>query len=99
MSIKINEKLQLIRESERLNMREMSDITGINYTTYAGYEYGKAKISYEATVKIFRLPRFRKYQSWFMFDEIDVSRGQIAPALAHNGPGETQSDLSGKQTG
>lgn len=99
MSIEINEKLQLIRESERLNMREMSDITGINYTTYAGYEYGKAKISYEATVKIFRLPRFRKYQSWFMFDEIDASRGQIAPALAHNGPESNESDHSEKQIG
>ncbi|HDS5478743.1 TPA: helix-turn-helix transcriptional regulator [Serratia liquefaciens] len=99
MSIAINEKLKLMRESERLKMKEMSEITGINYTTYAGYEWGKAKLSYEASVKIFRLDRFRKYQDWFMFDKTDPGRGQIAPALAHCGQETIQSDQSGKQTG
>lgn len=99
MSTSTAEKLQLMRESERLNMREMADLVGIVYTTYAGYEYGKAKLSYEASVKIFRLDRFRKYQDWFMFDKTDPDRGQISPALAHYGQESTQSDQSGKRTG
>ncbi|MDN6018720.1 MAG: XRE family transcriptional regulator, partial [Enterobacterales bacterium] len=40
MSISINEKLKLIRESERLKMKELTELAGINYTTYAGYESG-----------------------------------------------------------
>ncbi|EAP9510499.1 helix-turn-helix transcriptional regulator [Salmonella enterica] len=91
MSTAVNVKLQLMRESERLNMREMADLAGISYTTYVGYEWGKAKLSYEASVKIFRLERFRKYQDWFMFDETNPDRGQVAPALAHCGQEETTS--------
>lgn len=99
MSIEVCEKLKLIRESERLKMKEMAEITGINYTTYAGYEYGKAKLSYEASVKIFKLPRFRKYRDWFMYDETDPSTGQIAPALAHSGHTAITSQHSDQKTG
>lgn len=53
----------------------------------------------ESAIKLFRHPRFHKYQEWFMYDRTDPSRGQIAPALAHNGQDEIQSDPSGKQIG
>ena len=53
----------------------------------------------ESAIKLFGHPRFNKYQDWFMYDRIDPSRGQIAPALAHSGQETTQSDHSGKQTG
>lgn len=99
MSISQCEKLQLIRDSERLKSKQVADMIGVNYVTYNGYELGKSKMSLEAAIKLFGHPRFHKYQDWFMYDRTDPSRGQIAPALAHNGPGETQSDLSGKQTG
>lgn len=99
MSIHQSEKLKLIRDSERLKSKEVADLIGVNYGTYNGYEIGKAKMSLEAAIKLFGHPRFHKYQDWFMYDRTDPSRGQIAPALAHNGPGETQSDPSEKQTG
>ncbi|EEI9427931.1 helix-turn-helix transcriptional regulator [Salmonella enterica subsp. diarizonae] len=99
MSITQGEKLSLIRESERLTKKQLTDLININYGTYHGYESDKSKMTLESAVKLFGHPRFHKYQDWFMHDRIDPSRGQIAPALAHNGPGSTQSDPSEKQTG
>lgn len=93
------EKLALIRDSERLTKRQMSELTGLNYSSYGGYERDRTKMTLEAAVSIFGHPRFHKYQDWFMYDRIDPSRGQIAPALAHYGQETTQSDPSGKQTG
>ncbi|HDL7750894.1 TPA: helix-turn-helix transcriptional regulator [Yersinia enterocolitica] len=91
MSIAQNEKLKLIRDSERLKSKEVADIVGINYSTYNGYELGKAKISLESAIKIFGHPRFHKYQDWFMYDRVDPAKGQIAPALALYTPDETSS--------
>lgn len=86
-----NDKLKLIRESERLNVKQTAEMVGINYVTYHGYESGKAKMSLESAMKFFKHPQFRKYRDWFMFDEIDPAKGQIAPALARNMPGEITS--------
>lgn len=99
MSISQSEKLQLIRDSERLKSKEVADLIGVNYGTYNGYELGKSKMSLDAAIKLFGHPRFHKYQDWFMYDRTDPSRGQIAPALAHNGPDEIMSSPSGKQIG
>ncbi|UBX30121.1 MULTISPECIES: helix-turn-helix transcriptional regulator [Arsenophonus] len=99
MSTPKNEKLKLIRESERLKLKEMTDLTGINYHTYHGYESGKMNMSLESAEKLFSIARFRKYMDWFMFDETNPEAGQIAPALAHNGPEKTMSVQSKKKTG
>lgn len=99
MSISQGDKLALIRDSERLTKQQLVDLVGINYTTYHGYERDKSRMTLDSAIKIFGHPRFHKYQDWFMYDRTDPSRGQIAPALAHNGPEQTQSDHSEKQTG
>ncbi|KNA29562.1 XRE family transcriptional regulator [Pantoea ananatis] len=99
MSMTQGEKLALIRDSERLTKRQISELTGLNYSSYGGYERDRTKMTLEAAVSIFGHPRFHKYQDWFMYDRIDPTRGQIAPALAHYGQETTQSDPSGKQTG
>ncbi|WP_273827742.1 helix-turn-helix domain-containing protein [Providencia rettgeri] len=99
MSIPQSEKLKLIRESERLKTKDVADLVGINYSTYHGYEVGKAKMPMEAGMKLFMHPRFKKYLHWFMFDEIDPEAGQIAPALAHSGQDATTSSRSEKKTG
>lgn len=99
MSISQGEKLALIRDSERLTKMQLTELIGINYTTYHGYERDKSKMTLESAIKLFGHPRFNKYQDWFMYGRIDPSRGQIAPALAHSGQEITQSDQSGKQTG
>ena len=99
MSSYDNEKLKLIRESERLNVKQAADLVGINYVTYHGYESGKAKMSIESAMKFFKHPRFRKYRDWFMFDETDPEAGQIAPALAHIGQEQSESDRSEKKIG
>ncbi|AIU74103.1 XRE family transcriptional regulator [Hafnia alvei FB1] len=99
MSISQGDKLALIRDSERLTKQQLVDLVGLNYTTYHGYERDKSRMTLDSAIKIFGHPRFHKYQDWFMYDRTDPSRGQIAPALAHNGPEKTQSDHSEKQTG
>ncbi|MDL4913099.1 MAG: helix-turn-helix transcriptional regulator [Enterobacterales bacterium endosymbiont of Blomia tropicalis] len=99
MSIEQREKLKLIRDSERLNTKQLAELLGINYHTWHGYESGKSKMPMEAGMKLFKHPRFRKYRDWFMFDEIDTEAGQIAPALAHIGQELTKSSQSEKKTG
>lgn len=99
MSISQSEKLKLIRDSERLRSKDVADLVGLNYATYHGYEVGKAKMSLEAGIKLFKHPRFRKYRDWFMFDETDPATGQIAPVLAHFGPENTTSSPSDQKTG
>lgn len=99
MSTTQAEKLKLIRESERLKLKEVSDLTGINYHSYHGYEVGKMKMSMEAGIKFFGHPRFRKYRDWFMFDETNPAAGQIAPVLSLNGQEIIELSQSGKKTG
>ncbi|ELI8203697.1 helix-turn-helix transcriptional regulator [Yersinia enterocolitica] len=91
MSITQGEKLRLIRNSEQLTKRQLTDLIGIVYTTYHGYEADKSKMTLESAIKIFGHPRFHKYQDWFMYGKTDPAKGQIAPALALYMPDETNS--------
>ncbi|EHI8953674.1 TPA: helix-turn-helix domain-containing protein [Salmonella enterica subsp. diarizonae serovar 50:k:z] len=99
MSIPQNEKLKLLRESERLKMKEMSDLIGINYYTYHGYESGKSKMPLDFGILLLRNPRFRKYRDWFMFDETEPKAGQVVPALAHIGQEDSEFSHYGSNTG
>ncbi|KNC95763.1 XRE family transcriptional regulator [Trabulsiella odontotermitis] len=94
-----HEKLTLMRESERLNRKEMSQLVDIPYSSLANYESGRMKMSFEAGAKIFKNPRFRKYRDWFMFDETNPATGQIAPVLSLNGQEIIELSQSGKTTG
>lgn len=91
MSISYGEKLKLIRNSEQLTKKELTDLIGLNYTTYHTYESGRANMSLDSMVKLFGHPRFQKYQDWFMYNKTDPAKGQIAPALALYTPDETSS--------
>lgn len=99
MSISQSDKLKLIRDSERLKSKEVADLVGLNYSTYHGYEIGKAKMSMEAGMVFFKHPRFRKYRDWFMFDETNPEAGQIAPVLSLSGPDATTSTPSDRKNG
>lgn len=99
MSIPISEKLKLIRESERLNRRQFSELTGVIYSTLSGYEAGTKSASLEPIMKIFQHPKFVKYTLWFMTDQVSPEAGQIAPALAHFGQDLTTSQHSDQKTG
>ncbi len=56
-------------------------------------------MSFEAGMKLFKHPRFRKYRDWFMFDEINPGAGQIAPALSPDGQVGIISTHFGKEIG
>lgn len=99
MSIQIHEKIKLVRESERLNRKQFSELTGIVYGSFCSYEAGDKKPGVEQIIKILQHPRFTKYTLWFMTDQISPEAGQIAPALAHFGQQTTTSPHSDQKTG
>lgn len=99
MTIDTNEKLTLIRESERLKKVEMSKLVGIPYSSLVNYEAGRMKMSLEVAAKILKHERFKKYRDWFMFDETDPSINQIAPVLAKVARSSTDSNDPPQKTG
>ncbi|EPC0890970.1 MULTISPECIES: helix-turn-helix domain-containing protein [Citrobacter] len=99
MSIDVSEKIKLIRESERLNRREFSDLTGVPYSSLGSYENRSKNAGVESIMKILQHPRFTKYTLWFMTDQVAPEAGQIAPALAHFGQDVTTSQHSDQKIG
>ncbi|ECC8558799.1 TPA: helix-turn-helix transcriptional regulator [Salmonella enterica] len=99
MSTPVYEKIKLIRESERLNKKQFSELTGIAYSTLGGYESGVKKPGVEAIMKMLQHPRLTKYTLWFMADQVAPESGQIAPALAHFGQDVTTSQHSDQKIG
>jgi len=99
MSIDVSEKIKLIRESERLNRREFSELTGVPYSSLSSYENRSKNAGVESIMKILQSPRFTKYTLWFMTDQIAPESGQIAPVLAHYGQDATTLQHSGQKTG
>ncbi|MGJ0625471.1 helix-turn-helix domain-containing protein [Xenorhabdus bovienii] len=99
MSTAIGEKIKLIRESERLNRRQLSELVDIPYSSLTYYESGRTVPDVTVVMKIFNHQKFKKYTMWFMTDEIAPEAGQIAPALAHIGLDATNYTHSGQKTG
>lgn len=99
MSMDISEKLKLMRESERLNRKQFSEITGIPYSSLSSYESRQKGAGIEQIMKILQNPRFTKYTMWFMTDTIAPEVGQIAPVLAHFGQETTTLHHSENKTG
>lgn len=97
--MEISEKLQLMRESERMNRMQFADFTGIPYRTLYGYEAKGKEMSVTAVQKLFADPRFGKYMMWFLTDQTSPETGQIAPALAHFGQENQDSHHSDQKTG
>ncbi|ELT3494374.1 MULTISPECIES: helix-turn-helix domain-containing protein [Citrobacter freundii complex] len=99
MSNNIAERLKVMRESERMNRREFSALTGIPYGTMSYYETGRSVPPAPTIMHILSLPRFLKYTLWFMTGTTAPESGQIAPALAHCGLTGTTSPHSDQKTG
>ncbi|CAG9412420.1 TPA: helix-turn-helix domain-containing protein [Providencia alcalifaciens] len=99
MSLNIANKLIDMRESERLNRRQFSDLVDIPYGSLTYYETNSSNPPTEVTMKILSHPRFLKYTMWFMTGETAPEVGQIAPALAHCGQEIITSSHIEKKTG
>lgn len=48
-----------MRESERLNRKEMSELVDIPYGSLTGYELERMKMTLEVGMKIFNHPKFK----------------------------------------
>ncbi|MGA7587036.1 MAG: helix-turn-helix transcriptional regulator [Rouxiella badensis] len=99
MSSSLGDKLVVMRESERLNRRELSDLVGIPYGTLTYYETGRSTPPTDVTMRLLSHPQFRKYTLWFMSGQTAPEAGQIAPALAHYGQDGITSGQSGQKIG
>ncbi|WP_394166140.1 helix-turn-helix domain-containing protein [Photobacterium piscicola] len=99
MSMSTSEKLIIMRESERLNRRAMSELTGISYSSLTNYELNRGEMGFKVAQLILNHPRFSKYTMWFILDQVNPKVGQISPALAHSGQSETILDPSDKSVG
>lgn len=99
MSTTINQKMALIRESERLNKKEFAELIGVIYSSYVHYENGRSVPSTEVVMRMLNHPQLEKYALWFMTEKIAPAAGQIAPALAHVGSDNQDSRHSDQKTG
>lgn len=99
MSNGVGKKIRLMRESELINRKQLSDLTGIPYTSLVYYESDKNSPDVQVVMRILNHPRFTKYTLWFMTDEVAPEAGQIAPALAHVGQENGDSSLSDQKIG
>lgn len=99
MSNEVGKKIRLMRESESVNRKQLSELTGIPYTSLVYYESDKNSPDVQVVMKILNHPKFTKYTLWFMTDLISPETGQIAPALAHFGQENGDSSLSDQKIG
>ncbi|HAT3761207.1 TPA: helix-turn-helix transcriptional regulator [Citrobacter freundii] len=100
MSMSIADKLKVMRESERItSLPEAAKMLGLNRDALWRYESGKTIPNAEVVMNILKHPKFEKYTLWFMADKIAPESGQIAPALAHYGQEETNSQQSDQKIG
>lgn len=99
MSTSIGDKIKLIRESERLNRKQLAEIVDIPYSSLSYYESGRTTPDVTVVMKLLNHSRFKKYLMWFMSEEIAPESGQIAPVLAHYGQDSTTLPHSGQKIG
>ncbi|TXE26900.1 helix-turn-helix domain-containing protein [Serratia ureilytica] len=100
MRMSIGEKLKIMRESERLtSLPETAKLLGLNRDALWRYENGKTIPNAEVIEKILSHPRFEKYAFWFMTGKTAPESGLIAPALAHCGQEDGDSDQSEQKVG
>ncbi|EPJ1886396.1 helix-turn-helix domain-containing protein [Enterobacter asburiae] len=97
--MKISEKLREIRKAEGLTQKKFCEISGIALSSLKNYEGGHKDPGIQIVTQVLNTPLFQKYTLWLMTDKTAPQAGQIAPALAHIGPGSSESDQSEKQTG
>ncbi|MCW0504399.1 helix-turn-helix domain-containing protein [Aeromonas piscicola] len=99
MSNDVGKKIRLIREAELVNRKQLSELTGIPYTSLVFYESDKNSPNIQVVMKILNHPKFTKYTLWFMTDKVAPEAGQVAPVLAHFGQEEGDSSLSDQKIG
>ncbi|MBL4831836.1 MAG: helix-turn-helix transcriptional regulator [Aliivibrio sp.] len=99
MSMSTSEKLIIMRESERLTRKAMSELTNVPYSSLTNYELKRGEMGLKVAQVILNNPRFSKYTMWFMLDQTDPKAGQISPALAHIGRDGITLSPSDEKTG
>lgn len=81
-TLKITEKIKLIRLSEGLSQNDFVMLTGINIGTLRNYEQGnRESVASSELEKITKNEQLKKYTLWLMTDETAPEIGQISPPI------------------
>lgn len=75
----LGKKIKAIRLAERLERKEMSDLTGIPRGTIRDYEQEVSNPKGDALTKITNHERFEKYTFWLMTGKVLPESGQVSP--------------------
>lgn len=97
--MKLSEKVKALREAEGLSQAKFCKIIDLPLSTLKKYETGNFEPGGNSLLKITTHPQFQKYALWLMTDKTAPQAGQIAPAFAHSGQEQTESDHSEKKIG
>lgn len=95
----IGDKIRMIRKSERLSRRELSELTGISANNLKNYESVGRQIPAETVSILLEHPRFAKYTLWLMTGKTNEAMGQISPTLSPDGVEQAILPRSEKKTG
>ncbi|UKA08845.1 helix-turn-helix domain-containing protein [Photobacterium damselae subsp. damselae] len=74
-----NKRLKAVIREERYSQREFAEAVGIPLRTLEDYLSGRTEPGLQAIAKIVSHPKFKKYNTWLIYCEIDESSGQICP--------------------
>ncbi|MEX1843561.1 helix-turn-helix transcriptional regulator [Enterobacter cloacae] len=95
----VAQKIRAIRKAEGLTQSKFCEISGLALSTLKNYEGGHAEPGLQVVLRITNTPLLQKYTLWLMTDKTAPQAGQIAPAFAHIGQEQTESDHSEKKIG
>ncbi|HHR6031341.1 helix-turn-helix transcriptional regulator [Providencia alcalifaciens] len=96
---RLGDKIRLIRESEGLNRKELSELLGISYGTLNNYETKGIQLTESSIVKFTNHPRFEKYTLWLLTGKTNEEIGQISPTLSPDGQNNKTLPHSEQKTG
>lgn len=95
----VAQKIRAIRKAEGLTQSKFCEISGLALSTLKNYEGGHAEPGLQVVLRITNTPLLQKYTLWLMTDKTAPQAGQIAPAFAHIGQEQIESDHSEKKIG
>ncbi|HAS8351690.1 TPA: XRE family transcriptional regulator [Vibrio vulnificus] len=95
----VGDKILIIRKSEGLSRRELSEMTGISANNLKNYELLGRQIPAETLTILLGHPRFEKYTLWLMTGKTNEAMGQVSPTLSPDGAEKELSHQSERKIG
>lgn len=78
-----SDKLKRIIELEEINLKNFSDLTGLNYDTVRRYKAGSRSPTFQQIQKILSVPRFEKYTE-LLLSEYEANTTDVTESGSRN---------------